>query len=148
MQRIWLVSIFVWGVSCGTLWAQEAAPAAAPVSPTAPENLQALIRQESEAAVDRYYAPDPDEVRQTAEQARDTATSQPAAVRHFPFRDREAAQEARAAELAEIRKAYADQINDNYRRFTDTRNRPLPTKGRRGDYTAFNQQFQEIKRRN
>jgi len=109
--------------------------------------IQNLIRQESADAVDRIYAAEPEEVRNTANQIQDVANSQPQPVPYVPFRLREAAQESWNAELKAMRDAYEEHIKERYDRFTAIRNREMPLKGRRMDYTDYNNQFQPIERR-
>ena len=109
--------------------------------------IQNLIRQESADAVDRIYAAELEEVRNTANQIQDVANSQPQPVPYVPFRLREAAQESWNAELKAMRDAYETHIKERYDRFTAIRNREMPLKGRRMDYTDYNSQFQPIERR-
>ena len=109
--------------------------------------IQNLIRQESIDAVDRIYAAEPEEVRSTANQIKDIATTQPQPMPYVPFRLREAAQESWNAELKAMRDAYVAHIKERYDGFTAIRNRKMPLKGRRMDYTNYNSQFQPIKRR-
>ena len=109
--------------------------------------IQNLIRQESADAVDRIYAAELEEVRNTANQIQDVANSQPQPVPYVPFRLREAAQESWNAELKAMRDAYEEHIKERYDRFTAIRNREMPLKGRRMDYTDYNSQFQPIERR-
>ena len=109
--------------------------------------IQNLIRQESADAVDRIYAAEPEEVRNTANQIQDVAESQPQPVPYVPFRLREAAQESWNAELKAMRDAYEAHIKELYDGFTAIRNREMPLKGRRMDYTDYNSQFQPIERR-
>ena len=109
--------------------------------------IQNLIRQESADAVDRIYAAELEEVRNTANQIQDVANSQPQPVPYVPFRLREAAQESWNAELKAMRDAYEAHIKERYDRFTAIRNREMPLKGRRMDYTDYNSQFQPIERR-
>ena len=109
--------------------------------------IQNLIRQESADAVDRIFAAEPEEVRNTANQIQDVANSQPQPVPYVPFRLREAAQESWNAELKAMRDAYEEHIKERYDRFTAIRNREMPLKGRRMDYTDYNSQFQPIERR-
>lgn len=109
--------------------------------------IQNLIRQESADAVDRIYAAEPEEVRNTANQIQDVANSQPQPVPYVPFRLREAAQESWNAELKAMRDAYEEHIKERYDRFTAIRNREMPLKGRRMDYTDYNSQFKPIERR-
>ena len=110
-------------------------------------DLQNLIRQESADAVDRIYAAELEEVRNTANQIQDVANSQPLPVPYVPFRLREAAQESWNAELKAMRDAFESHIKERYDRFTAIRNREMPLKGRRMDYTDYNSQFQPIERR-
>lgn len=110
-------------------------------------DLQNLIRQESADAVDRIYAAELEEVRNTANQIQDVANSQPQPVPYVPFRLREAAQESWNAELKAMRDALESHIKERYDRFTAIRNREMPLKGRRMDYTDYNSQFQPIERR-
>ena len=109
--------------------------------------IQNLIRQESADAVDRIYAAEPEEVRNTANQIQDVANSQPQPVPYVPFRLREAAQESWNAELKAMRDAYEAQTKERYDRFTAIRNKDMPLKGRRMDYNDYNSQFQPIERR-
>ena len=109
--------------------------------------IQNLIRQESADAVDRIYAAELEEVRNTANQIQDVANSQPQPVPYVPFRLREAAQESWNAELKAMRDAFESHIKERYDRFTAIRNREMPLKGRRMDYTDYNSQFQPIERR-
>ena len=109
--------------------------------------IQNLIRQESADAVDRIYAAEPEEVRNTANQIQDIANTQPQPVPYVPFRLREAAQESWNAELKAMREAYEAHIKERHERFTAIRNREMPLKGRRTDYTGYNSQFQPIERR-
>ncbi len=109
--------------------------------------IQNLIRQESADAVDRIYAAELEEVRNTANQIQDVANSQPQPVPYVPFRLREAAQESWNAELKAMRDAYEAQIKERYDRFTAIRNKDMPLKGRRMDYNDYNSQFQPIERR-
>ena len=109
--------------------------------------IQNLIRQESADAVDRIYAAEPEEVRNTANQIQDVVNSQPQPVPYVPFRLREAAQESWNAELKAMRDAYEAHIKERYDRFTAIRNREMPLKGRRMDYTDYNSQIQPIERR-
>lgn len=109
--------------------------------------IQNLIRQESADAVDRIYAAEPEEVRNTANQIQDVANSQPQPVPYVPYRLREAAHESWNAELKAMRDAYEEHIKERYDRFTAIRNREMPLKGRRMDYTDYNSQFQPIERR-
>ena len=109
--------------------------------------IQNLIRQESSDFVVRIYAAEPEEVRNTANQIQDVANSQPQPVPYVPFRLREAAQESWNAELKAMRDAYEAHIKERYDRFTAIRNREMPLKGRRMDYTDYNSQFQPIERR-
>ena len=74
-------------------------------------------------------------------------TTQPQPVPYVPFRLREAAQESWNAELKAMRDAYEAHIKERYDRFTAIRNREMPLKGRRMDYTDYNSQFQPIERR-
>ena len=110
-------------------------------------DLQNLIRQESADAVDRIYAAELEEVRNTANQIQDVANSQPQPVPYVPFRLREAAQESWNAELKAMRDAYEAHIKERYDRFTAIRNKDMPLKGRRMDYNDYNSQFQPIERR-
>ena len=110
-------------------------------------DLQNLIRQESADAVDRIYAAELEEVRNTANQIQDVANSQPQPVPYVPFRLREAAQESWNAELKAMRDAYEEHIKERYDRFTAIRNKDMPLKGRRMDYNDYNSQFQPIERR-
>ena len=109
--------------------------------------IQNLIRQESAVAVDRIYAAEPEEVRNTANQIQDVANSQPQPVPYVPFRLKEAAQESWNAELKSMRDNYESHIKERYDRFTTIRHREMPLKGRRMDYTDYNSQFQPIERR-
>lgn len=109
--------------------------------------IQNLIRQESADAVDRIYAAELEEVRNTANQIQDVANSQPQPVPYVPFRLREAAQESWNAELKAMRDAYEAHIKERYDRFTAIRNKDMPLKGRRMDYNDYNSQFQPIERR-
>ena len=109
--------------------------------------IQNLIRQESADAVDRIYAAELEEVRNTANQIQDVANSQPQPVPYVPFRLREAAQESWNAELKAMRDAYEAQTKERYDRFTAIRNKDMPLKGRRMDYNDYNSQFQPIERR-
>ena len=109
--------------------------------------IQNLILQESADAVDRIYAAEPEEVRSTASEVQDIAASQPQPTPHVPFRLREAGHELWKAELKAMHDAYEEHVKERYDRFTATRNRKLPMKGRRMDYTGYNSQFQQIKRR-
>ena len=109
--------------------------------------IQNLIRQESADAVDRIYAAELEEVRNTANQIQDVANSQPQPVPYVPFRLREAAQESWNAELKAMRDAYEEHIKERYDRFTAIRNKDMPLKGRRMDYNDYNSQFQPIERR-
>ena len=109
--------------------------------------IQNLIRQESADAVDRIYAADPEEVRNTANQIQDVASSQPQPFPYVPFRLREAAQDSWNAELKAMHDAYEAHIKERFDRFTAIRNRKMPLKGRRMDYTGYNSQFQSIERR-
>ena len=109
--------------------------------------IQNLIRQESADAVDRIYAAELEEVRNTANQIQDIANSQPQPVPYVPFRLREAAQESWNAELKAMRDAYEAHIKERYDRFTAIRNKDMPLKGRRMDYNDYNSQFQPIERR-
>ena len=109
--------------------------------------IQNLILQESADAVDRIYAQEPEEVRSTASEVQDIAASQPQPTPHVPFRLREAGQELWKAELKAIHDAYEEHVKERHDRFTATRNRKLPMKGRRMDYTGYNSQFQPIERR-
>ena len=109
--------------------------------------IQNLIRQESADAVDRIYAAEPEEVRNTANQIQDVANSQPQPVPYVPFRLKEAAQESWNAELKSMRDDYEAHIKERYDRFTTIRHREMPLKGRRMDYTDYNSQFQPIERR-
>ncbi|RZO46394.1 MAG: hypothetical protein EVA80_04335 [Proteobacteria bacterium] len=109
--------------------------------------IQNLIRQESADAVDRIYAAELEEVRNTANQIQDVANSQPQPVPYVPFRLREAAQESWNAELKAMRDAFESQIKERYDRFTAIRNKDMPLKGRRMDYNDYNSQFQPIERR-
>ena len=109
--------------------------------------IQNLIRQESADAVERIYAAEPEEVRNTANQIQDVANSQPQPVPYVPFRLREAAQESWNAELKAMRDAYEAHIKERYDRFTAIRNKDMPLKGRRMDYNDYNSQFQPIERR-
>ena len=109
--------------------------------------IQNLIRQESADAVDRIYAAELEEVRNTANQIQDVANSQPQPMPYVPFRLREAAQESWNAELKAMRDAYEAQIKERYDRFTAIRNKDMPLKGRRMDYNDYNSQFQPIERR-
>ena len=110
-------------------------------------DLQNLIRQESADAVDRIYAAELEEVRNTANQIQDVANSQPQPVPYVPFRLREAAQESWNAELKAMRDAFESHIKERYDRFTAIRNKDMPLKGRRMDYNDYNSQFQPIERR-
>ena len=109
--------------------------------------IQNLIRQESADAVDRIYAAELEEVRNTANQIQDVANSQPQPVPYVPFRLREAAQESWNAELKAMRDAFESHIKERYDRFTAIRNKDMPLKGRRMDYNDYNSQFQPIERR-
>ena len=109
--------------------------------------IQNLIRQESADAVDRIYAAELEEVRNTANQIQDVANSQPQPVPYVPFRLREAAQESWNAELKAMRDAYEAHTKERYDRFTAIRNKDMPLKGRRMDYNDYNSQFQPIERR-
>ena len=109
--------------------------------------IQNLIRQESADAVDRIYAADPEEVRNTANQIQDVASSQPQPFPYVPFRLREAAQDSWNAELKAMHDAYEAHIKERFDRFTAIRNRKMPLKGRRMDFTEYNGQFQPIERR-
>ena len=109
--------------------------------------IQNLIRQESADAIDRIYAAEPEEVRNTANQIRDIANTQPQPVPYVPFRLKEAAQESWNAELKAMREAYEAHIKERHERFTAIRNREMPLIGRRMDYTDYNSQFQPIDRR-
>ncbi|MAH64264.1 MAG: hypothetical protein CMN54_12635 [SAR324 cluster bacterium] len=109
--------------------------------------IQNLILQESAEAVDRIYAAEPEEVRSTASEVQDIAASQPQPTPHVPFRLREAGHELWKAELKAMHDAYEEHVKERYDRFTATRNRKLPMKGRRMDYTGYNSQFQPIERR-
>ncbi|MDG2195904.1 MAG: hypothetical protein P8O70_03275 [SAR324 cluster bacterium] len=109
--------------------------------------IQNLIRKESADAVDRIYAAEPEEVRNTANQIQDVASSQPQPLPYVPFRLREAAQESWNAELKAMRDAYDAHIKERFDRFTATRNREMQLKGRRMDFTEYNGQFQPIERR-
>ena len=109
--------------------------------------IQNLIRQESADAVDRIYAAELEEVRNTANQIQDVANSQPQPVPYVPFRLREAAQESWNAELKAMRDAYEEHIKERYDRFTAIRNKDMPLKGRRMDYNDYTSQFQPIERR-
>ena len=109
--------------------------------------IQNLIRQESADAVDRIYAAELEEVRNTANQIQDVANSQPQPMPYVPFRLREAAQESWNAELKAMRDAYEAHIKERYDRFTAIRNKDMPLKGRRMDYNDYNSQFQPIERR-
>ncbi len=109
--------------------------------------IQKLILQESTDAVDRIYAAEQDEVRSTANQVQDVATSQPHPSPHVPFRLREAGQEFWKAELKAMHDAYEQHVKERYDRFTATRNRKMPMKGRRMNFTGYNSQFQPIERR-
>ena len=109
--------------------------------------IQKLIRQESADAVDRIYAAESEDVRNTANQIQDIATTQPQPVPYVPFRLREAAQEFWNAELKTMRDAYEAHIKEGYDRFTAIRNKEMPLKGRRMNYTNYNSQFQPIERR-
>ena len=109
--------------------------------------IQNLILQESADAVDRIYAAEPEEVRSTASEVQDIAASQPQPTPHVPFRLREAGHELWKAELKAMHDAYEEHVKERYDRFTATRNRKLPMKGRRMDYTGYNSQFQPIERR-
>ena len=109
--------------------------------------IQNLIRQESADAVDRIYAAELEEVRNTANQIQDVANSQPQPVPYVPFRLREAAQESWNEELKAMRDAYEAQTKERYDRFTAIRNKDMPLKGRRMDYNDYNSQFQPIERR-
>lgn len=109
--------------------------------------IQNLIRQESADAVDRIYAAELEEVRNTANQIQDVANSQPQPVPYVPFRLREAAQESWNAELKAMRDAYEAHLKERYDRFTAIRNKDMPLKGRRMDYNDYNSQFQPIERR-
>ena len=109
--------------------------------------IQNLIRQESADAVDRIYAAEPEEVRNTANQIQDVANSQPQPVHYVPYRLREAAQESWNAELKAMRDVYEAHIKERYDRYTAIRNREMPLKGRRMNYTDYNSQFQPIERR-
>jgi hypothetical protein len=109
--------------------------------------IQNLIRQESIDAVDRFYAAELEEVRNTANQIQEIANSQPQPSPYTPYRLREAAQESWKAELAAMRDAYEAHINERYDRFTAIRNRRMLPKGRRMNYTNFNSRFQPIERR-
>ena len=109
--------------------------------------IQNLILQESADAVDRIYAAEPEEVRSTASEVQDIAASQPQPTPHVPFRLRETGQELWKAELKAMHDAYEEHVKERYDRFTATRNRKLPMKGRRMDYTGYNSQFQPIERR-
>ena len=108
--------------------------------------IQNLIRQESADAVDRIYATEADEVRNTANQIQDIATTQPQPVPYVPFRLREAAQKSWNAELKLMRDAYEKRIKERFDRFTASRNREMPLKGRQMNYTGYNSQFQPIER--
>ena len=109
--------------------------------------IQNLIRQESADAVDRIYAAELEEVRNTANQIQDVANSQPQPVPYVPFRLREAAQESWNAELKAMRDALESHIKERYDRYTAIRNKDMPLKGRRMDYNDYNSQFQPIERR-
>ena len=109
--------------------------------------IQNLIRQESADAVDRIYAAELEEVRNTANQIQDVANSQPQPMPYVPFRLREAAQESWNAELKAMRDAFESHIKERYDRFTAIRNKDMPLKGRRMDYNDYNSQFQPIERR-
>ena len=109
--------------------------------------IQNLILQESADAVDRIYAAEPEEVRSTASEVQDIAASQPQPTPHVPFRLREAGHELWKAELKAMHDAYEEHVKERYDRFVTTRNRKLPIKGRRMDYTSYNSQFQPIERR-
>ena len=109
--------------------------------------IQNLILQESADAVDRIYAAEPEEVRSTASEIQDIAASQTQPTPHVPFRLREAGHELWKAELKAMHDAYEEHVKERYDRFTATRNRKLPMKGRRMDYTGYNSQFQPIERR-
>ena len=61
--------------------------------------IQNLIRQESADAVDRIYAAEPEEVRNTANQIQDIAITQPQPVPYVLIRLREAAKESWNAEV-------------------------------------------------
>ena len=74
--------------------------------------IQNLIRQESADAVDRIYAAEPEEVRNTANQIQDISNTQSQPVPYVPFRLREAAQESWNAELKAMRDAYEAQIKE------------------------------------
>lgn len=116
-------------------------------APSLEEQVPGLIQQETRTAVDRIFAPSSEEVRATANQIREMASSQPTPIPHVPFRLREKAQEDWQAELSALRTSYEDQVRERFDQFTEIRTRPQPTKGRRGDYTDYNDQFQPIKRR-
>ena len=109
--------------------------------------VQNLIQQESADAVNRIYSAEPEEVRITANQIQGIVTSQPQPVSYVPFRLREAAQESWKAELKAIHNAYGEHIQERYDHFTAIRNKKMPLKGRKMDYTEYNNQFQPIKRR-
>ena len=109
--------------------------------------IQNLIGQESADTVDRIYAAEPEEVRNTANQIQDIATTQPQPVPYVPFRLREAAQESWNAELRLMRDAYETRMKERFDRFTASRNREISLKGRRMDFTDYNSQFQPIDRR-
>ena len=86
-------------------------------------------------------------MRSTANQVQDIVTSQPQPVPYVTFRLREAAQEFWKAELKAIHNAYGEHIKERYDHFTAIRNKKMPLKGRKMDYTEYNNQFQPIKRR-
>ena len=109
--------------------------------------IQNLIRKESADAVNKIYSAEPEEVRSTANQIKDIATTQPQPVPYVPFRLREAAQKSWNAELKLMRDAYEKRIKERFDRFTASRNREMPLKGRQMDYTDYNSQFQPIERR-
>ena len=109
--------------------------------------IQNLIQQESADAVNRIYAAEPEEVRSTANQVQDIVTSQPQPVPYVTFRLSEAAQEFWKAELKAIHNAYGEHIKERYDHFTAIRNKKIPLKGRKIDYTDYNSQFQPIERR-
>ena len=136
-------SICLFFLTFNTVQAQENNVQSVPLN----LQIQNLVRQESADTVDRIYAAEPEEDRNTANQNQDIANTQPQPMPYVPFRLREAAQEFWNAELKTMRDAYEAHIKEGYDRFTAIRNKEMPLKGRRMNYTDYNSQFQPIERR-